>query len=98
MKNPYFIYILSNKINTTLYVGMTNNICRRIDEHKNGKRGSFTKKYKVNKLVYIESFENKEDALRREIQIKKWNRGWKLELIEKENPLFNDLYKKYCKW
>lgn len=97
MSKSYFVYILSNKSNTTLYTGVTNNICHRIYEHRNGKRGSFTKKYNVNKLVYIELVENKEKSLKRELQIKKWNREWKLELIIEKNPNFDDLYQEHCK-
>lgn len=92
MENKYYVYILASKRNGTLYVGMTNNLARRIYEHKNNLVDGFTKKYSVHNLVYFEETNNINMAIEREKQLKKWNRKWKLDLIEKENPDWNDLY------
>lgn len=88
----YFVYILTNKINTVLYVGITNDLIRRIYEHKNELVKGFTKKYNVNKLVYFEEFSDPENAILREKQIKAGSRKKKLDLIMKNNPKFKDLY------
>jgi putative endonuclease len=87
----YYVYILASKRNGTLYIGVTNDIMRRVGEHKHGTSDGFTKKYGVNMLVYLEWFSDINDAIRREKQLKKWNRQWKLELIEKDNPEWIDL-------
>ncbi len=76
----------------TLYIGVTNNLIRRVHEHKNNLVEGFTKKYKLHKLLYFESLEDIKNALEREKQLKHWNREWKLELIHKTNPHFVDLY------
>ncbi len=89
---PYYVYILASKRNGTLYVGVTNNLIRRIYEHKNGLADGFTKKYGVKILVYYEQGDSKEGTLLREKQIKDWHRKWKLKLIEKTNPEWKDLY------
>ncbi|MDD4477244.1 MAG: GIY-YIG nuclease family protein [Patescibacteria group bacterium] len=91
-KRKYYTYILSNKKNGTLYVGITNNLIRRIYEHKNNLVGGFTKKYDIHNLVYYEQYDSVDDAISREKQMKKWNRKWKIELIEKDNPNWRDLY------
>lgn len=92
MKNLYAVYIMTNYTNTTLYVGVTNNLLRRVQEHKlKQNTGSFTDKYNINKLVYFEITDSIEDALKREKQFKNWQRKWKIELIEKFNPNFEDL-------
>ncbi len=91
MKN-YCIYILSNKNNTVLYVGVTNNLTRRIWEHKSKLIEGFTKKYNLDKLVYFESFDNPKDAIKREKQLKAGSRKKKVELINKLNPEWKDLY------
>ena len=88
----YFIYILASQKNGTLYVGITSDLIRRISEHKEKRWGGFTKKYKVDKLVYYEVYGEVGMALYREKQLKKWKREWKLELIEKENPSWSDLF------
>ncbi len=90
----YYVYILTNKNDTVLYIGVTNNLKRRIYEHKNKVIPGFTKKYNVNKLVYFEHFKNINDAIQREKQLKKWNRSWKNDLINKTNPKWIDLHKK----
>lgn len=88
----YFIYILASKKNGTLYIGVTNNIERRIEEHKNKiNPNCFTAKYDVNLLVYYEIFQYINDAIKREKQLKKWNRQWKINLIEEENKDWKDL-------
>ncbi len=89
--NNYYIYILASHKNGTLYIGVTNNIFKRILEHKEKKNSGFTKKYNINKLVYYEIFDNIYNALYREKQLKKWEREWKINLIEKENPGWQDL-------
>ena len=86
------VYILANKRNGTLYTGVTSNLPKRIWEHKTKVVEGFTKKYSVDKLVWYELHETMESAIAREKAIKKWNRYWKLELIEKTNPEWNDLY------
>ncbi|MFC1726172.1 GIY-YIG nuclease family protein [candidate division KSB1 bacterium] len=90
--NKYFLYILASKRNGTLYTGVTNDLKRRIYEHKNGLIEGFTKKYKVDKLVYFEEFNIINDALLREKNIKTWKRAWKIRHIEEFNPEWNDLY------
>ena len=87
----YFVYILSNFTNSTLYVGMTNDLRRRLYEHKNKLIPGFTEKYNVHKLVYYEITTDVKAAIQREKRLKKWNREWKIELIKKNNPKFNDL-------
>ena len=88
----YFVYILANKKKGTLYVGVTNDLKRRAFEHKNHLVEGFTKRYNVVTLVHYEEFQFVEDAIRREKRIKKWERQWKIELIEKTNPEWMDLY------
>ncbi|MFH1369149.1 MAG: GIY-YIG nuclease family protein [Elusimicrobiota bacterium] len=92
MNHNFFVYILSSKINGTIYVGVTNDLVRRVYEHKNGLVKGFTKKYKVHCLVYFESIQDINAAIEREKRIKKWNRNWKKALIEKNNPEWQDLY------
>ena len=87
----YFVYILSNYTNTTLYVGMTNDLKRRLYEHKNKLIEGFSSKYNTNKLVYYEETSDVKTAIQREKNLKKWNRQWKEELIKKTNPDFKDL-------
>jgi putative endonuclease len=88
----YYIYILASKKNGTLYVGVTSDLGKRIYEHKNGLVEGFTKKYTVHNLVYFEVTESIESAIMREKQLKKWNRAWKIRLIENNNPDWNDFY------
>lgn len=95
MKEAYFyVYILASHRNGTLYTGFTNNLIHRVYTHQNNIVEGFTKKYGVHRLVYYEVFEDKEEAVKREKQLKKWHRKWKLELIEKMNPNWEDLYHK----
>ncbi|MDO8716021.1 MAG: GIY-YIG nuclease family protein [Dehalococcoidales bacterium] len=90
----YYIYILASKRNGTLYCGVTNDLIRRVYEHKNDMVDGFTKRYNVHSLVWYEECNSVESALEREKDIKRWNRCWKLELIEKTNPSWDDLYEK----
>ncbi len=92
MQRHYFTYILTNRIYGTLYIGVTNNLTKRIYEHKSKKIEGFTKKYNIDKLVYYESCSNINAAIGREKQLKRWNRQWKINLIEKYNPNWRDLY------
>jgi len=88
----YYVYILASKKNGTLYIGMTSDLIKRVFEHKEGLVEGFTKKYNVKKLVYYEKTNNVEEAIKREKGLKKWKRNWKIELIEKQNPKWSDLY------
>ncbi|WP_346914228.1 GIY-YIG nuclease family protein [uncultured Roseibium sp.] len=88
----YFTYILASRIGGTLYVGVTNDLIRRVNEHREGTASAFTRRYGVHKLVYFEPHREVAQAILREKQIKRWNRAWKIELIEKQNPDWRDLY------
>ncbi|MEG3618915.1 GIY-YIG nuclease family protein [Magnetovibrio sp. PR-2] len=90
MKQPC-VYILTNKRNGTLYVGVTSNLAKRISEHKSDAVDGFSKEHSLHTLVHAEFLETMEDAIVREKRIKKWRRAWKLELIEKDNPDWRDL-------
>lgn len=87
----YYVYMLTTRKNTVLYTGVTSNLEKRLWEHKEGVVGSFTKRYCVNKLVYAEEYQDVNKAIHREKCIKKWKRDWKVELVEKENPGWDDL-------
>ena len=94
----YFVYLLTNATNVTVYVGITNNLERRMWEHRNKTfPDSFTAKYNVNKLVYFESTPNPEAAIAREKQIKSWSRKKKNQLIAKKNPEWKDLWETDCR-
>ena len=88
----YYVYILTNKNNTTLYIGVTNNLKRRIYEHKNKLVDGFSKKYNLYKLIYFETTTDSYSAISREKQLKGWTRLKKLDLIKSQNPEFEDLY------
>jgi putative endonuclease len=88
----YWVYILASKAGGTLYVGVTNNLVRRVFEHREGLAESFTKRYDVKTLVYFEAHETIEAALQREKNIKHWSREWKIDLIVAGNPDWRDLY------
>jgi len=87
-----YIYIMTNKKYGTLYIGVTSNLIKRVYEHKNSFIDSFTSKYNLKKLVYYEVFDDINEAIKREKQLKKWKRVWKIELIDKFNPTWKDLY------
>ncbi len=91
MKN-YYVYILASQRNGTLYIGVTSNLIKRIQEHKAKLVKGFTEKYNVHELVYYEQTNDVNSALAREKALKKWNRDWKIQLIEKDNPNWQDLY------
>ena len=88
----YWVYIVASKIGGTLYIGVTNDLVRRVHEHKSKAAEGFTKKHDVDRLVYFEAFDDIENAIRREKRLKKWNRTWKIRLIEETNPNWVDLY------
>ncbi len=91
----YFVYILASQINGTLYIGVTNNLKRRVEEHRLGVIPGFTSKYKVADLVYFEEADSAIDAISREKQLKSWRRLWKLNLINEFNPDWKDLSKDF---
>lgn len=88
----FYVYILASQYNGTLYVGITSDLVARVFQHRNGQTDGFTKKYIVNRLVWFEEYALPTTAIEREKQLKKWNRAWKIRLIEKSNPRWNDLY------
>ena len=91
-QKQYYLYITASIKEGTLYVGITNDLLKRIYEHKNNLIDGFTKKYNVHKLVYYEETNDIQSAIQREKQIKKWKREWKINLIKKFNPNWKDLY------
>jgi putative endonuclease len=91
MKQPA-VYLLASKPNGTLYIGVASDLVKRIWEHRTDQAEGFTKKYQVHTLVYFELHEDMLSAITREKQLKKWNRAWKLALIEKHNPQWRDLW------
>ena len=90
--NSYYVYILASKRNGTLYIGVTNNLLKRVGEHKSGVVDGFTKRYSVHLLVYFEETSDINSAILREKQLKNWRRSWKVKLIEDNNPGWKDLY------
>jgi len=88
----YYVYILASCKNGTIYIGVTSDLLKRVFEHKNDLVDGFTKEYKVHDLVYYECADNPEAAIQREKQLKEWKRAWKIDLIEKENIDWKDLY------
>lgn len=89
--NNYYVYIITNQNNTVLYIGVTNNLARRVNEHFNADESKFAGKYRVYKLVWYEIFNDPYLAIKREKSLKKWNRQWKIDLIEKYNPDWEEL-------
>ena len=92
LDQQYFVYILASGLGGTLYVGVTNNLLKRVFEHRDGRGSEFTAKYGVHQLVYYEVHEEIEQAILREKRIKRWKRAWKVNLIEERNPNWDDLY------
>jgi putative endonuclease len=88
----FYVYILASRVGGTLYIGVTNDLIRRVAQHKSKLIESFTETYDVARLVYFEQFDNPENAIKREKRLKKWNRAWKIRLIEENNPNWDDLY------
>lgn len=89
-----YVYILASAMAGTLYIGVTSDLVKRVSEHKNGVNCRFTQKYKIHRLVYYETFGSIEQAIEREKKLKKWKRAWKIFLIEKTNPKWDDLFPK----
>lgn len=87
-----WLYILASQKNGTLYVGVTNCLSRRVEEHRDGRGSQFAGRYRVMRLVYAERFDSPEEAIAHEKRIKHWRRDWKIALIERANPDWNDLY------
>jgi putative endonuclease len=88
----YWVYILNSRLGGTLYVGSTNDLVRRVYEHRSKIVGGFTREYNITRLVYYESFADIENAILREKRLKRWKRRWKIQLIEDRNPNWDDLY------
>jgi putative endonuclease len=87
----YYVYILASRRHGTLYIGVTNSLAKRMEEHRAGKGSEFVKQYSVYRLAYVESYERPEEAIAREKQLKRWKRDWKIELIERDNLEWRDL-------
>jgi putative endonuclease len=96
MEKLFAVYILASKRNGTLYIGVTSNLPKRIWEHREGVVEGFTQEYGVKTLVWYEVHDNAESAITREKRLKKWNRIWKLRLIEETNPEWRDLFHDIC--
>lgn len=92
----FYVYIMASQRNGTLYIGLTSNLPKRVYEHKNDLVEGFTSKYGVKDLVYFETFNDFDNAVKREKNMKAWKRAWKLEEIEKMNPQWHDLYDTIC--
>jgi putative endonuclease len=90
--DTFHVYIMASERNGTIYIGVTNDLARRAYQHREGQIAGFTKRYGVNRLVHYETYESVEAAIQREKSLKRWPRKWKLELIEKGNPRWRDLY------
>jgi putative endonuclease len=91
IERVYHVYILASRRYGTLYIGVTNDLGRRIEQHRQGLGSEFVSHYRVHRLVYVEPYETAMDAIRREKQLKKWNRDWKIRLIEQDNLCWQDL-------
>ena len=97
MKENFYVYILTNKTHDVVYIGVTSDLVKRAWQHKNKALGGFTSKYNISKLVYFELYDDAENAIKREKNLKGWKRIWKDELIEKDNPDWRDLYEDITK-
>ena len=89
--DTYWVYILASRPNGTLYIGVTNNLPTRLEQHRSGRGSEFVKKYGVHRLVHVETFASPQEAIAREKQLKNWHRDWKIRLIEEDNPDWSDL-------
>ncbi|HET7849051.1 MAG TPA: GIY-YIG nuclease family protein [Pseudolabrys sp.] len=96
-QRSYWVYILASRIGGTLYIGITSDLIRRVYQHRERQKRGFTKRYGVTRLVYFEQYDDLETAIRREKRLKKWTRAWKIQLIETDNPNWDDLYSKIAK-
>jgi putative endonuclease len=92
----YFVYILASRKNGVLYIGVTNELVRRVSEHRLGEASQFTRKYQIRRLVYFEAFGDVRLAIEREKRLKRWRREWKIALIEQENPDWRDLFDEFA--
>lgn len=92
----YFVYIMASQRNGTLYIGVSSDLVKRVWQHKNGVMEGFTADYGIHSLVYYEAHDHIEEAILREKRLKRWDRRWKLDLIEKANPQWRDLYGEIC--
>lgn len=90
------VYIVASRRHGTIYIGVTSDLCSRIRQHKLAEFGGFTKDYAVKQLVWFEFFGSMQEAIKREKQMKEWQRGWKITLIEKMNPMWEDLFDEQC--
>ncbi|MGX1320485.1 putative endonuclease [Bradyrhizobium sp. USDA 377] len=93
----YYVYILASRRDGAIYVGITNDLVRRVYEHRIKAVPGFTAKYNITRLVWFETYDDPISAISREKELKKWKRAWKIQLIEKDNPNWNDLYESICK-
>lgn len=96
-EKKFYIYIMAKSRNSTFYVGVTSDLSKRVWEHKNETVDGFTQKYGIKTLVYYEAFDDAENAIKREKRLKKWNRTWKMRVIEEMNPDWKDLYETICR-
>ncbi|WP_417686165.1 GIY-YIG nuclease family protein [Roseibium sp.] len=87
----YYVYLLTNRKHGTLYVGVTNDLHRRVHEHRSGTASNFTKKHQLHRLVFASEFERIDEAIAMEKRLKRWHRAWKIQLVEEENPDWNEL-------
>jgi putative endonuclease len=94
MNRAFYVYLLATRRDGPLYVGITNDLMRRVSEHKNKTFKGFTARYNVDRLVYFETIEQPDAAILREKQLKRWRREWKVQLIEKDNPEWDDLFER----
>jgi putative endonuclease len=92
MEKRFYIYILANRPRGSIYIGMTNDLVRRVWQHKEGQANGFTKRYWIKRLVYFEAHATAENAIEREKRLKRWRRAWKDDLVECANPMWRDLY------
>ena len=92
LSERYYVYIMTNKNNRVLYIGMTNNMARRMAEHKNGVTDGFTRRYNIHKLIYFEEYAHPQEAIKREKSIKNFSREKKMNLIKQRNPSFEEIF------
>jgi putative endonuclease len=93
---PYYVYILASRRDGAIYVGITNDLIRRVYEHQIKAVPGFTAKYNITRLVWFETYDDPVSAITREKELKKWKRAWKIQLIEKDNPKWDDRYESIC--
>ncbi|MEM7188056.1 MAG: GIY-YIG nuclease family protein [Pseudomonadota bacterium] len=95
MPRQFHVYMMTNKPNGVIYIGVTSDLVRRVYQHRTGTGGRFTKRFNLRRLVWAEFHETAGSAIAREKQLKHWNRAWKIKLIEEGNPAWDDLYERY---